>query len=134
MTLLLAFIVRHKLTNEAISDLLYIIDHICPKPNKSCKTLYNFKKFFSFLVTPFNNCYYCPQCSYPISEVATKVCTICKKVFNSVKDLNYFLHVPICDQIKSLFGRKNFFNSLLYRFTRSKLTVEIFMMACCTSV
>ena len=48
MTLLLAFIVCHKLTNEAISDLLYIVDYICPKPNKSCKTLYNFKKFFPF--------------------------------------------------------------------------------------
>jgi len=39
MTLLLAFIVCHKLTNEAISDLLYLIDLICPKPNRCCKTL-----------------------------------------------------------------------------------------------
>ena len=46
MTLLLAFIVRHKLTNEAISDLLYLIDHMCPKPNRCCKTLYKFKEFF----------------------------------------------------------------------------------------
>ena len=46
MTLILAFIVRHKLTNEAISDLLFLIDHICPKPNRCCKTLYKFKKVF----------------------------------------------------------------------------------------
>ena len=46
MILLLAFAVRHKLTNEAISDLLYLINTICPKPNNTCKTLYNFKKFF----------------------------------------------------------------------------------------
>ena len=39
MTLLLAFIVHHKLTNEAIADLLYLIDHICPKPNRCCRTL-----------------------------------------------------------------------------------------------
>jgi len=30
MVLLLAFAVRHKLTNEAISDLLYLIHTICP--------------------------------------------------------------------------------------------------------
>ena len=37
MILLLAFAIRHRLTNEAISDLLFI----CPKPNNTCKTLYN---------------------------------------------------------------------------------------------
>ena len=47
MILLLAFAVRHKLTNEAISDLLYLIDTICPKPNNTCKTLYNFTFLFS---------------------------------------------------------------------------------------
>ena len=57
MTLLLAFIVCHKLSNEAIADLLYLIDHICPKPNRCCRTLYKFKKFFSFLAIPFNCCY-----------------------------------------------------------------------------
>ena len=44
MILLLAFIVRHKLTNEDVSDLLYITEIICPKPNKCIKTHY-FLKF-----------------------------------------------------------------------------------------
>lgn len=121
---MIAFIVCHKLTNKAISDLLYIMDYICPKPNKLCKTLYNFKNFFSFLVTPFNHCYYCPQCLYPFSDLATTACTICKKVFNSVKDLHYFLHVPIHDQIKSLFVRKSFFSNLHYRFARPKFNQD----------
>ena len=68
MTLLLVFIIRHKLTNEAITDLLYLIDHLCPKPNRCCKTLYKFKKFFSFLILPFNCYYYCAQCINPIFE------------------------------------------------------------------
>ena len=42
MILLLAFITRHNLTNEAISDLFYIITLICPKPNRCCKSLYRF--------------------------------------------------------------------------------------------
>ena len=43
MVLLLAFTVHHKLTNKAISDLLYLIRTICPQPNNTC-TLYKFRK------------------------------------------------------------------------------------------
>ena len=62
MILLLAFITRHNLTNEAISDLFYIINLICPKPNRCCKSSYKFKKYFSFMITPTSFCYYCPTC------------------------------------------------------------------------
>ena len=126
MTLLLAFIVRHKLTNEAIADLLYLIDHLCPKPNRCCKTLYKFKKFFSFLVLPFNCYYYCAQCVNPISDMALRSCNICKAVINSVKDLGYFIHIPISEQIKTLFARKHFYTNLLHRFTRVKLNQDCF--------
>ena len=54
MTLLLTFAVRHKLSNETLSDLLHIIDLICPKPNLYCKSVYKFKSYFSFLATPMN--------------------------------------------------------------------------------
>lgn len=126
MTLLLAFIVRHKLTNEAIADLLYLIDHLCPKPNRCCKTLYKFKKFFSFLVLPFNCYYYCAQCINPISDMTLRSCSICKTVINSVKDLGYFIHIPISEQIKTLFARKHFYTNLLHRFTRVKLNQDCF--------
>ena len=104
MTLLLAFAVRHKLTNEA--DLLYLINHICPKPNRCCKTLYKFKKFFSFLVLPFKCCYYCSHCFNPISvnpisinpiTSVTRACSVCSTAIKSVKDLSYFIHISISD-------------------------------------
>ena len=126
MTLLLAFVVRHKLSNEAIADLLYLIDHICPKPNRCCRTLYKFKKFFSFLVMPFNCCYYCTQCFNPIKDVTLRACGVCKTVINSVKDLSYFIHIPISDQIKTLFARRHFYSNLLHRFTRVKLNQDCF--------
>ena len=125
MTLLLAFAVRHKLTNEALSDLLYLMDHICPKPNRCCKTLYKFKKFFSFLVLPFKCCYYCSQCVNPISVnpitfATVTACSVCNTAINSVKDLSYFIHISISDQIRSLFVQKTFYDNLLHRFTRVK--------------
>ena len=124
MTLLLAFIVCHKLSNEAIADLLYLIDHICPNPNRCCRTLYKFKKFFSFLAIPFNCCYYCAQCFNPISDVILRACGVCKTVINSVKDLSYFIHIPISDQIRTLFARRHFYSNLLHRFTRVKLNQD----------
>ena len=137
MTLLLAFIVQHKLTNKAVTDLLYIIEIICPKPNKCLKTHHLFKNFFSFLVTSFKFCYYCLQCTYPISDTATKVCGVCKSVFNSVKDLNYFLHISISDQIKALYSWQNFFLPILLTDSQEpkniNSTMKIFMMGICTN-
>ena len=106
MTLIMAFIVRHKLTNEAISDLLFLIDHICPKPKRCCKLCTNLKKFFSFLVIPFNCCYYCSKCFNSISDTTVRACSVCKAVINSVKGLSNFIHLPISEQIRSLFARK----------------------------
>ena len=62
MILMLAFVTRHKLTNEAISDLLYLLNIICPKSTKCCSSLNKFKKYFDYLVTPVTFCYYCPDC------------------------------------------------------------------------
>ena len=48
MTLLLAFIIRHKLTNEAISDLLYLS---VPSPTgvaKHCTNLKSFSRFWLY--------------------------------------------------------------------------------------
>ena len=100
MILLLAFSVHHKLTNEAISDLLYLIDKICPQPNIGCKTLYNFRKYFSCLLTPVKFCYYCINCLGLVDNLADNACIACGKVFTTIKDLNYLLHFPVSDQIK----------------------------------
>jgi len=79
-----------------------------------------FKEFLSFMVMPFKSCYYCPQCIYPITDTATKVCNVCQHVFDSVNDLKYFLHMSISDQIKALYSHEIFFTNLAYRFTRNK--------------
>jgi len=39
LLLLLAFVVHHKLSKEAMDDLLYIINLTCPQPNNCCTSL-----------------------------------------------------------------------------------------------
>ena len=124
MILILAFVTRHKLTNEAISDLLYLLNIICPEFGKCCSSLYKFKKYFDYLVTPVTFCYYCPDCIVPIDHPTNKMCVICKKVFESVGELCYFLHMPITHQISSLFTKRTFVDDILHRFKRKKLNED----------
>ena len=120
MILILAFVTRHKLTNEAISDLLYLLNIICPGTSKCLHSVYKFKKYFSNLVTPINFCYYCPACLVSINYPIDKTCTICKRVFTSLGELSYYLHLSICDQLRTLFMNSAFANNILYRFKRRK--------------
>ena len=113
--LILAFVTRHKLTNEVISDLLYLLNNICPKPTKCCSSLYKFKKYFDYLVTPVTFCYYCPECIVRVNYPADKICVICKKVFSSINELCY---MSVTNQIRSLFTKHTFVNDILHRFTR----------------
>lgn len=131
MVLLLAFAVRHKLTNEAISDLLYLIEKICPQPNSGCKTLYNFRKYFFCLLTPVNFCYYCINCFGLINNLAENAYLACGKAFTTVNDLSYFLHFSVSDQIKSLFARKDFLticNIASREINFTNLVMRIFLM------
>ena len=123
MILLLTFVVRHNLSNEAISDLLYLIELICPKPNLCCTTVHKFKKYFSYLVTPVKLCYYCPTCFSELSAKDT-VCSICNSIFQSAKDMAYFLHFSISTQIRALFSKQKFLAGLSHRFQRQKQHID----------
>ena len=120
MILLLAFSIRHNLTNEAISDLLYIINLMCPKPNRCCKSLYRFKKYFLFMVIPASFCYYCPTCFSLIDTTVNIICSVCKRVFDSTDGLTYFLHFSISHQIRALFAKPSFYEDISYRFQKQK--------------
>ena len=124
MILMLAFVTRHKLTNEAISDLLYLLNIICPKSTKCCSSLYKFKKYFDYLVTPVTFCYYCSDCVVTVNYPADSICVICKRVFRSINELCYFLHMSVTNQICSLFTKHTFVNDIIHRCTRKKLNED----------
>ena len=56
-----------------------------------------------------------------IDYPADKTCVICKKVYNSVNELCYYLHMSITHQITSLFNKRTFINDILHRLKRKKL-------------
>jgi len=126
LLLLLAFVVRHKLSKEATDDLLYIINLICPQPNNCCTSVFKFRKSFSYLQIPTKLSYYCSSCIVPINYPLVKVCNFCNSMFTSAKLPSYFVHLSVPYQIKALFAKKTFLNDILHRFTRRKVSADHF--------
>ena len=55
---------------------------------------------------------------------------MCNQELTSMSKKNFFIEIPIIDQLKALFNRKGFYNDLQHRFNRNdgqKLS-DVYMM------
>lgn len=121
MLLIMTFSVVHKLSGEALKDLLSLIDMHCLVPHALIQSLYKFKRYFSMLKHPIKKHHYCPNCCLPI-DLQCQNCPnpACTELFTN-NDKPFFVEVPIEDQLKVLFNRNGFYNSLEHRFVRNKM-------------
>ena len=60
--LVLQFKMKHKLTQEALGDLLELLKLHCPSPNKCFQSVYLFTKQFHELKLPVTFHYFCSSC------------------------------------------------------------------------
>lgn len=118
---ILVFALRHKISGVCLADLLKLLSIHLPRPNHFLKTLYRFKKFFKNVGTPLVRHFYCSTCMGILSSKNSR-CTRCPESTSP----SYFLEIPILDQLRTLFKRRGFYNSLNYRFTREKLVQDNF--------
>ena len=68
---------KHKLTNAALSDLLHLIEIHCPRPNLCCKSSYFIKKFQNIsnhATTMYHTHHYCTYC---LEKVESSCCSKC---------------------------------------------------------
>lgn len=108
-TLLLSFVMKHKLTRETFNDLLAVIEAHCPRPN-NCKT--TVKQQLDFLCQAkegVNKHYFCKYCKAyygkGIDAGVSGNCSICGKVISN-KSQEFFLEVPISNQLQKFFAGK----------------------------
>ena len=120
MLLIMTFAVIHKLSGEALKDLLALIDMHCSIPHALIQSLYKFKKYFSMLKHPIKRHHYCPSCCMPI-DMQCSSCpnASCGEKF-AANDKPFFIETPIIDQLKVLFNRQGFYGNLRHRFERQK--------------
>ena len=128
MVLMMTFILKYSLTGEGLSDILNIIDLLCPSENLLLKSITSFKRWFQHIKHPLKVHKYCSFCHLGINEqnIVAKVCPneLCKHVLND-SSVSHFIEIPIAEQIKSFFTRSSFMKDIQYRFTRKKVENSI---------
>lgn len=113
---------RFKVSGVQFMSLLTLISLHCIKPNLCLKTIYKFKKIFSDYDKPFKKHYYCSECFAKQDSSDEDECINCLKKTK----INYYLEIPIIDQLEKLYKRSKFVNSLNHVFTRQKLNTDNF--------
>ena len=96
MLLIMTFAVIHKLSGEALKDLLTFIDMHCLIPHALIQSLYKFKKYFGMLKHPIKKHHYCPNYIIPIdTQCLNCPNTSCTKTFTSNDNKPFFVEMPI---------------------------------------
>jgi hypothetical protein len=120
LLLLMSFVIKHGLTDSAVTDLLQIISIHCPIENFCITSLYLFKKFFAGSRFSSRKHYYCSLCKREVGEF-DEVCpnSSCTNALRNTSR-SYFVEVSIEEQLRNLFKKPGFYNDLQYRFHRQK--------------
>lgn len=125
---LAAIKVAHKPTDACLSDFLRLICDLSVKPHNCPTSLHKFQKFFSELNIPLKKHYYCSNCTTLVTntdndvnndevienEESLAIDNFCYCNEN-VKEENYFIELPLIDQLESMYVRKGFYKILSSR-------------------
>ncbi|XP_070174358.1 uncharacterized protein [Littorina saxatilis] len=106
MLLIIAFVMRHGLTGQAMADLLALIEMHCVVPNLCRKTLKMFTEFFKEMSNPIEFHYYCSDCYSYLGLDKKQSCHICQQANRA--SVNYFIIIPVIHQLQSLFDDGSF--------------------------
>lgn len=120
--LILTFTMRYQLSGECLQDLLVLVSLHCVYPNLCKTSVYLFQKHFSNLKTPIVFHKFCGKCNFLLKgeDSSRETCIICSSELTGVNGIEYFIEIPLIEQLTNLFGRKTFFQDLQHRFKRKK--------------
>lgn len=106
--LIMTLSIRHKLTGDALADVIKLIDlHCIPGPNsRSIKTLRELKSYFENSKEALDLFYYCKCCYCLLPTENTMVCPICNTDLSSPSAKGYFIVLPIEHQLSKFLSRK----------------------------
>jgi hypothetical protein len=91
---------RHKLTDQALADLLRLLQLHCPTPNQCVPSIYHFKKKFREANFTIRFHYFCSKC---FQSCTNQMCT---SNFDCIGSLSSFMEVPIEPRLQTLFKCK----------------------------
>ena len=108
--MIMQYKIRHNLTDQALADLLQLLQIHCPIPNNIPPSIYHFKKNFQDKNFTMKLNYFCSSCLQSTNQ-SDNCCKnhLCGKLFNDDGDKSSFIEVPIEPQIQALFESKPFY-------------------------
>lgn len=119
MALILSLILNHQLTGSCVADLLYVLHLHCIAQGLRKLSLYRFRQYFSFSNAPVTKIYYCSNCMSLLDQ-NYNVCPECQES----NRVSYFIKLNIIAQLKKILKRPGKYESLQYRFTREKMSIN----------
>ena len=121
MILILLYVISHSISGTQLADLLTLISLHCLHGHPGLKSIHNFRKYFANLKTPIKKHYFCSFCLFPLPEMSTKTCPneSCKKDLTK-KEKQYFIEIPLEQQLQTLFQNDTFLEGLKHKKKRLK--------------
>lgn len=106
MLLILNLLLHHNVTMQCLADIITVINLHCALDGFKKNSLYKFKKFFALGKDRIQKHFYCSKCIRDLRSL-DDICPSCPRKKNS-----YFVILPFLEQLKEMYKRKEFYNSL----------------------
>lgn len=112
---IIAFTMNHNLSVSCLGDLLTLVQLHCPRNHLVKLSVHKLKKYHNFGHDAVNKIYYCSVCQEGLAS-PQDICRLCARR----QPVSYFTQIPLIPQVRKLFHRRNFYNSLQERFAREQ--------------
>ena len=110
MLLILSLLLHHNVTMQCLADIIMVINLHCALDGLKKNSLYKFEKSFAFGKTRIQKHFYGSTCIRDLRS-QDAMCPSCPR-----KKISYFVILPFLEQLKEMYKRKEFYNSLQNRF------------------
>ena len=121
--LVMAVVLRHSLTGQALNDILKLIWLHCLGSSEFLRSINTLKRCFFNLSSPLTFHWYCSYCFMLVDKNnLEKFCpnSFCRKDFSVSGSLSFFVEVPIMDHMRKLFSKPGFYNDIQFRHNHDK--------------
>ena len=111
--LFMTFAIRHSLNYTALNDLLALMKAVCPSPN-NIVCIWDFLGKSNYPKVLYFYCSSCHNFLMKDNKPQERLCPKCEKPLMT----EYFVQIPLLDQLKQLFKDPDMFTKLQHRFER----------------
>lgn len=120
MVLILLYAICHTISGAQLADTLTLVSLHCLHSHPGLKSIYTFKKYFADMHSPLVKHYFCTQCMTSLKENDTSCPSKDCGIQLGVKNKDYFIELPLEEQLKKIMKRPGILNLIKSRFNRKK--------------